>query len=182
MKNILLRMAIDSISDTATTYSSYEFFIKRDEIAQKMQAELDLRLQTDLHCRVVFFQLRSIDLPDDYENAIQKTEVSKQGILQAEALRNKNKVYQETLVEASRIAKSITINQAVGRSNSTLLKAQAQADTFFNVTQSQASAYATLMQSLNLTNQELIQYLQINLIQSNQNGQIVIALNKQTSP
>lgn len=81
MKNILLRMAIDSISDTATTYSSYEFFIKRDEIAQKMQAELDLRLQTDLHCRVVFFQLRSIDLPDDYENAIQKTEVSKQGIL-----------------------------------------------------------------------------------------------------
>lgn len=62
-------------------------------------------------------------------------------------------------MEASRIAKSITINQAVGRSNSTLLKAQAQADTFFNVTQSQASAYATLMQSLNLTNQELIQYL-----------------------
>jgi hypothetical protein len=57
-----------------------------------MQDDLDMRLQQDVHCKVVFFQLRSIDLPDDYEGAIQKTEVTKQSILRAEAERNKNKI------------------------------------------------------------------------------------------
>ncbi len=94
MKNILLRMAIDSISDTSTSFTSYDFFIMRTSISQKMWQELDIRLRTDLHSQVVFFQLRSIDLPNDYEDAIQKTEVTKQSILLAEAQRNKNKIEQ----------------------------------------------------------------------------------------
>lgn len=81
MKNILLRMAIDSISDTSTNFTSYDFFIMRTSISQKMQEDLDYRLRTDLHSKVQFFQLRSIDLPNDYEDAIQKTEVTKQSIL-----------------------------------------------------------------------------------------------------
>ncbi len=35
-----------------------------------------------------------MDLPNDYEDAIQKTEVTKQSILLAEAQRNKNKIEQ----------------------------------------------------------------------------------------
>ncbi len=49
MKNILLRMAIDSISDTSTNFTSYDFFIMRTNISQKMQEDLDYRLQLDLH-------------------------------------------------------------------------------------------------------------------------------------
>ena len=57
-----------------------------------------------------------------------------------------------------------------------VLKAQAQALTFLNITQSQASAYAQLKQELGLSNQELIQYLQISMIQNNPNGNLVISL------
>ena len=35
-----------------------------------MKKNLNERLQKDLNCEVVFFQLRSIDLPDSYELAI----------------------------------------------------------------------------------------------------------------
>jgi regulator of protease activity HflC (stomatin/prohibitin superfamily) len=55
MKNILLRMAIDSISDTATGFSSYDFFTMRTNISRKMQDDLDMRLRQDVHCQVVFF-------------------------------------------------------------------------------------------------------------------------------
>ena len=55
MKSILLRMAIDSISDTATGFSSYDFFTMRTNISRKMQDDLDMRLQQDVHCKVVFF-------------------------------------------------------------------------------------------------------------------------------
>ena len=43
---------------------------------------------------VVFFQLSSIDLPDAYEQAIEETEVTKQGILKADADRQKNLIVQ----------------------------------------------------------------------------------------
>jgi regulator of protease activity HflC (stomatin/prohibitin superfamily) len=77
MNNILLRVAIDSISDTSTLYSSYDFFTMRETIGSKMKQDLTTRLQTDLYSKVTYFQLRSIDLPNDYEDAIQKTEVIK---------------------------------------------------------------------------------------------------------
>lgn len=55
MKNILLRMAIDSISDTSSGFSSYDFFTMRTNISRRMQDDLDARLQQDVHCKVVFF-------------------------------------------------------------------------------------------------------------------------------
>lgn len=57
MKSILLRVAIDSISDTSTIYTSYDFFTKRDTIAEKMKVDLGSRLGTDLYSELVFFQL-----------------------------------------------------------------------------------------------------------------------------
>jgi hypothetical protein len=44
MKEILLRMAIDAISDAATKFSSYDFFNMRDKITQNFSSEVDARL------------------------------------------------------------------------------------------------------------------------------------------
>lgn len=159
MKSILLRVAIDSISDTSTNYSSYDFFTTREEIGYKMKNDLDMRLKSDLYSEVVFFQLRSIDLPNDYEDAIQKTEVTKQGILQAQAARNKNKVVQATYVESAQIGKNITINQAYGKGDALQLRTNATAGTFLNITQSQAQAYQNMKENLTFSNADLIQYL-----------------------
>jgi hypothetical protein len=57
MKSILLRVAIDSISDTSTIYTSYDFFTKRDTIAERMKIDLGSRLGTDLYSELVFFQV-----------------------------------------------------------------------------------------------------------------------------
>lgn len=77
MKTVLLRIALDSISDVGTMYRAIDFFTIRKDISAKMKEILDLRLQRDLNIEVVFFQLRSIDLPDAYEQSIQNTEVTK---------------------------------------------------------------------------------------------------------
>jgi len=52
-----------------------------------MQQYLNSRLKADIDCEVVFFQLLSINLPEEYETAIQSTEVTKQDILKATAER-----------------------------------------------------------------------------------------------
>ena len=90
----------------------------RDEIALKMHEDLEYRLSTDLFTKVVFFQLRSIDLPNDYEDAIQFTEVTKQSILLAEAQRKKNQVVLDTQIQQAAIAKQITTIFIFGRRHS----------------------------------------------------------------
>jgi len=82
-KTYLLRETIDAISDVATRYPSVQFFTDRFPISQAMQVELAAALKTKAFMDVVFFQLRSVDLPDRYEDAIRKTEVTKQDIFKA---------------------------------------------------------------------------------------------------
>jgi hypothetical protein len=70
MKTVLLRVALDSISDVGTMYRAIDFFTIRSDISAKMREILNARLQKELFTEVIFFQLRSIDLPDPYEMSI----------------------------------------------------------------------------------------------------------------
>ena len=69
-KEILNRVVLDIISDTATEFSSNDFFTKRSEIQVKMKQDLQLKVLSDTWHEVEFFQLRSLSLPDAYENEI----------------------------------------------------------------------------------------------------------------
>lgn len=116
MKTVLLRIALDSISDTGTQYRAIDFFTQRTDISEKMKTQLNTRLNKDINAEVVYFQLRSIDLPDQYELSIQNTEVTKQGIQKAEAERIKNNVTQEMYIAVSAVKKEVTRMEAEGKS------------------------------------------------------------------
>ncbi len=60
-----------------TNYSAYEFFMNRTTIGSSMAINLNNFYTSELHSTIEFFQLRSVDLPDEFENAIQQTEVTK---------------------------------------------------------------------------------------------------------
>ena len=75
-----------------------------------MQAELAAALKTKAFMDVIFFQLRSVDLPDRYEDAIRKTEVTKQDIFKAQAERQRSKIEQDTMVQVAEVLKQATIN------------------------------------------------------------------------
>jgi regulator of protease activity HflC (stomatin/prohibitin superfamily) len=69
-KNILNRVIIDVISDTASIYTSNDFFTNRSIIQQKMQEDLVQKVKAATWHEVVFFQLRSLSLPDAFEQEI----------------------------------------------------------------------------------------------------------------
>lgn len=130
MKTVLLRIALDSISDVGVTYRAIDFFTIREQISAAMRQSLNVRLQKDLFTEVVFFQLRSIDLPDKYELSIQDTEVTKQGILRAEAERTKNNVTQQMYIDVAQIQQSIVKTDAEGQSQARILLTNANTETF----------------------------------------------------
>jgi regulator of protease activity HflC (stomatin/prohibitin superfamily) len=84
-KTILMRVILDTISDTATQYTSNDFFTKRAIIQEKMKDDLKRDVLSKTFHEVVFFQLRSLSLPDAFENEIRNTEVKGQDINTADA-------------------------------------------------------------------------------------------------
>lgn len=85
--------------------------------------------------------------------------MTKQDILKAQAEREKNNVTQQMLIDVAMISRNITLNQAIGKAQSKVLKVDAQAETFLNIQESQAKAYAELTKNLTFKNEELIDYI-----------------------
>lgn len=69
-KSILMRVIIDVISDTSTLYTSNDFFTKRSIIQNKMFEDLKDQVLKQTWHEIVFFQLRSLSLPDAFEAEI----------------------------------------------------------------------------------------------------------------
>ena len=61
--------------------------------------------------------------------------------------------------DVATIRKNITVNQAIGDSQSKLLKAKAEAETMLNYEIEQAKAYKNLIDKLGLTAEGLIEYI-----------------------
>jgi hypothetical protein len=59
--------------------------MERQKIGYVMMEKLNEELQRTCFVVVEFFQLRSVDLPDSFEDAIQLSEVKKQEIKKADA-------------------------------------------------------------------------------------------------
>ena len=82
---------------------------------------------------VVFFQLRSINLPDAFESEIQNTEVKGQDIKTAQAEFNRDSVGFETKEIVAFLAMNATIEKAYGTANETKYNAEAEAFTITEV-------------------------------------------------
>lgn len=114
---IIQNVAIDTLSDLTTNYTAYNFFMDRGRIGTEMQSvpstqSLDTVLRSKVSASVEFFQLRSVDLPDDFENAIQLSEVKKQDIQKAEAERSRTQVEIQTKLMTADLNRNITIVSA----------------------------------------------------------------------
>lgn len=111
---IIQNVAVDVLSDLTTNYTAYNFFMDRGRIGTEMQVvsarqALDTTLRRKVSAICEFFQLRSVDLPDDFENAIQMSEVKKQDIQKAEAERSRTQVEIKTKLMTADLNRNVTI-------------------------------------------------------------------------
>ena len=74
--------------------------------------------------------MMSLDLPDDFEQEIQNTEIAKQEILRVTAEREKQAVYNEMLIDVEQINMEITTLGAEGQAYETTQGADINSATF----------------------------------------------------
>merc|ERR1712224_487204 len=109
---------------------------------------------------IPFFQLRSVDLPQQFSDAIVDTEVAKQDIITAQQEKDNMDVTMETqILQAQQQANAIWFN-ANATAQSTLLYMQAWTKQY-NITQSlQAQSLKPLMETVNKNETLLLEYMQ----------------------
>jgi len=170
------RMGIDVLTDLATNYTAYDFFMERQQIGVAMQKALDLHFRTNCYSNIEFFQLRSVDLPDKFEDAIQLSEVKKQDIRKAQAEKEKTVVELETSRIKAEYQKNVTINLAEGEAKSIRAQNQADVDSFKLLAQAQAQSYQKLRAELGFEGAQLIEFIKAKLIRDYNPENLTIAI------
>lgn len=141
-----------------------------------MKTDIQKQVLEQTWHEVVYFQLRSLSLPTDFEREIQNTEVKGQDILKTEKEADRDEVQFKTDVIVARLAQNATLEKAYGEGNKTVYAAEATASTVGKVIELQSEAYGGMKETCGLNNDQLLKYMKNNLIKDYSSGKIAIGL------
>jgi regulator of protease activity HflC (stomatin/prohibitin superfamily) len=174
--DIFVRVAIDRLTEIATEYSANEFFVDRTRIGKDMEKVLKKDFQDKLYATIFSFQLRSVGLPDEFEKAIQLTEVKKQDVQVAEAEQLSTKVALDTeLMKAKRRTK-VKANKAEGFAESVMLENKADIEQYIATQEKAASSYKGILKELDNKENELLAYVQARVLRDHLSDKITLGL------
>ncbi len=106
---VFQNVAVDILTEEATKYTAYDFFMDRGRIKDDFQINLNRIFSQVCFSNISFLQLRSVDLPNLFEESIQTSEVKKQDIQKAQAELNKVKIEVDTKIKAAEFQKNVAI-------------------------------------------------------------------------
>lgn len=175
-RQVIQNIAINILTQEATAYTAYNFFMDRAKIKDDFQNALNKELNATSFSNVQFLQLRSVDLPAKFEQAIQESEVKKQDIQKANAELNKMKIETDTLKKSAFIQKNVTINLAQGEAESILKQNDANIESLKKFQTSQTLAYTKLKNTLGMENPDLIGFIKSKLINNYQGSDLAISI------
>lgn len=174
--NVYTRIAIDRLTETATTYSANEFFVDRTIIGKKMEQQLKKDFELRLYASIFSFQLRAVSLPVEFEDAIQETEVMKQDLQVAKAEQNSTRVALETeLMQAKRRMK-VKGNQAQAKAQSTMLTNTADISQYTMTQHKAADSYAMVMKALDGKEADVLEYMETRVLRDHASGLTTVGL------
>lgn len=174
--DLFVRVAIDRLTEIATEYTANEFFVDRTRIGKAMEKLLKEDFESRLYATIFSFQLRSVGLPDEFEKAIQMTEVKKQDVHVAEAEQTSNKVALETeLMKAQRRTK-VKANNAEGYAESVMLANTADIEQYKATQEKAAESYKGILKELDDKEGELLAYVQSRVLRDHISDKVTLGL------
>ena len=174
--SVFQNIAINILTEEATKYTAYNFFMDRGKIKDDFQYELNLRFDKNCFSNIQFLQLRSVNLPNLFEQSIQESEVKKQDIQKAQAEQNKVKIEIDTKIKAAEYQKNVIINKAEGEAQAIIKQNEAYVEALLRTQNTQTNAFKNLKDTLQLTNENLLDFMKTKIIKE-YSGENDITLN-----
>ena len=180
---IFQNIAVHTLTEEATKYTAYNFFMDRGKIKDDFQYELDKIFQVLCFSNIQFLQLRSVDLPNLFEASIQESEVKKQDIQKAKAEQNKIMIEVDTQIKAAEFQKNVSINKAEGEAKAIYEQNKADVESLMKMQQTQIYVYKNYKDTLKLDNTKLLNLMKSKLIKgySGEDNGLILNMNLPSS-
>lgn len=161
-----LRMAIEQLATAATDHSAHFFFTNRTAISAVMHQRLNDHFQERAFSEVPFFQLRTVHLPHDFEEAIRETQVKQQDI-QIATIEQKTKTvtFKTRVLQAEQDVK-VLVNQAEAEAASIKATNKAYCKQYKVTQDLQTSALSQLAKTSDWSAAQLLHYMRIRALRN----------------
>jgi len=174
--DLFVRVAIDRLTEIATDYTANEFFIDRTRIGKDMEKQLRSDFEQRLYATIFSFQLRAVGLPEEFEEAIQQTEVKKQEVHVAEAEQTSERVRLETEVMKAKRRTQVKSNNAEAFSESVMLENTADIEQYKATQEKAAESYKGVLKELDNKENELLAYVQSRVLRDHISDKVTVGL------
>lgn len=162
------------ISNTAQQFTPQDFWTDREKVSRRMKEAVNATLVKFGHARVTFFELLRIDFAGSFENSITSVQVAEQQKVVNEYHQRVREIEQSIAVmQAETTAKKTSIN-ATAHATAAERIAKARKDAFHLKQTAKAEAYSELQSRLGLGEEQLLSYLKIKALQSQNTGSKVV--------
>lgn len=175
-ESIYINMAMDIITTTSTYFNATYYFTNRSLIAYDMERSLRSNFENFAFVTIPFFQLRSVGLPKEFDDAIRTTEMAAQDCHTASAEMDTMGVSMETQVlKAQQSAVQIELG-ANGTAQQTLLMVQAYVDQFKLTQDLQAEAFVSIFEELDKDETRFLDYLSVRAMRDHPAALTVVSM------
>lgn len=173
---ILIRSAIEQIATTATEFEAGSFFTNRTAISLAMHREMQEHFKIHDFFEIPFFQLRTVSLPDDFEDAIRLTQVRNQEIQIAKFEQKAAEVTYETRVLQAERAVQVMTNEAQAEVAAIFAQNWAYCDQY-NITQTlQMQGFNDIKWKSGWSTQQLLDFIRIRAVRDHSSEMTTIRL------
>lgn len=175
-EEIFVRMAIEQLTTAATMHNAHFFFANRTDVGQEMHQMLDKHFKDKAFSEVPFFQLRTVHLPSQFEDAIRETQVKQQEIQIAQLEQKTNSVTFQTQVLQAQQKVHVLQNQAEAEAASITAANVAFCKQYLVTQQLQAESLMKLKQAAGWNPDQLLSYLRIRAVREHPSEKTTIRL------
>jgi regulator of protease activity HflC (stomatin/prohibitin superfamily) len=175
-RKVYVRIALAKIRDVCAMYQASDYYTKRQDVALMMQSVLDTALER-VYANVESLELVNLEFDSKYADQIERTQIAKQDVLLAGYEYDVSTVDSEKNISQATTLAEITVRSANATANATLAQAHADANALIFRIEKQTESFLELRNQLNLTTQEeLLAYHFISVLQENKIPKVIIAL------
>jgi len=171
-----VRMAIEQLSTATTHHNAHFFFRNRTFVSKEMHRKLDEHFKQHAFAEVPFFQLRTVHLPDAFEDAIRETQVQEQHIQIARLEQETKKVTFATEVLKAQQAVQKLQNEAEGEAQAIAKKNDAFCEQYKLTQQLQVHGLQSVVSKTFWNGFELLNYLGIRAVRDHPSAKTMISI------
>ena len=165
-----------TLRDVASLFNAIEFFNNRTTIGDMMESYLITAVDV-MYADIVFFQMREIDLPDEFEEALKQVQIAQQQYQIALYEQEAAIVNAETAIIEAQAQANITVLSAEASAEAYIIQMNASAQALNITLATESLAYYAMGQQLNLTATELLSLLWIKAIMEHDESLLIIGMN-----